>query len=145
MKENNKYLISIETRQVIDGESDKLEVITEGSYIMKNGRCFIGYTEYDQSSPENHYNNLIKVENNMVTITRRGEMKSQLMLEKGRRHQCIYNTGMGNLIIGVYTKTMKSSLDEHGGNLNVSYTLDFNNGLVSENSFDIKVEEKQNQ
>ncbi len=79
----------------------------------------------------------------MVTITRKGAMRSQLMLEKGRRHQCIYQTVAGDLTIGVYTKSMKSTLDENGGTLEVSYTLDFNTDLVSENSFKIKVEPKQ--
>jgi hypothetical protein len=40
---------------------------------------------------------------------------------------------------------MKSTLNESGGTLEVSYTLDFNSDLVSENSFKIKIEEKSNQ
>lgn len=146
MKEQNneKYLISIIGEQRLDGESDRIEVLTGGNYIMKNGHSYIGYKEYDESSPNDCYDNLIKVEENMVTITRKGPMRSQLMLEKGRRHQCIYQTVAGDLTIGVYTKTLKSTLGKNGGTLEVSYTLDFNTDLVSENSFKITVEEKQN-
>ncbi len=146
MKESNneKYLISIIGEQRLDGESDKIEVLTGGNYIMKNGHSYIGYKEYDQTGSTDYYDNLIKVEDNMVTITRKGPMKSQLMLEKGRRHQCIYQTDAGNLIIGVYTKTLRSTLNEKGGTLEVSYTLDFNTDLMSENSFKITVEQKQN-
>lgn len=144
MADNEKYLISIIGEQTLDGETDKIEVLTTGKYIMKNGHCYIGYKEYDESSPNDYYDNLIKVEDNMVTITRKGPMKSQLMLEKGRRHQCVYQTGAGDLVIGVFTKTMKNSLNEKGGTLEVSYTLDFNTDLVSENSFKVKIEEKQN-
>ena len=146
MKEQNneKYLISIIGEQRLDGDSDRIEVLTGGNYIMKNGHSYIGYKEYDESSPNDCYDNLIKVEENMVTITRKGPMRSQLMLEKGRRHQCIYQTVAGDLTIGVYTKTLKSTLGKNGGTLEVSYTLDFNTDLVSENSFKITVEEKQN-
>lgn len=79
----------------------------------------------------------------MVTITRKGAMSSQLMLEKGKRHQCLYQTPAGDLMIGVFTKTMNNSLSKKGGTLEVSYTLDFNNDLVSENKFKITVEEKE--
>lgn len=145
MNENNeKYLISIIGEQKLDGESDKIEVLTGGNYIMKNGHSYIGYKEYDESNPQDYYDNLIKVEDNMVTITRKGPMRSQLMLEKGRRHQCLYQTIAGDLTIGVYTKTLKSTLNEKGGTLEVSYTLDFNTDLVSENSFKITVEQKEN-
>lgn len=78
-----------------------------------------------------------------MTITRKGPMRSQLMLEKGRRHQCLYQTSAGDLMIGVFTKTMNNSLTKNGGTLEVSYTLDFNNDLVSENKFKITVEEKK--
>ncbi len=144
MANNEKYMISIIGEQKLDGETDKVEVLTAGNYIMKNGHCYIGYKEYDDDNPNEHFDNLIKVENDIVTITRKGPMRSQLMLEKGKRHQCLYQTVAGDLIIGVFTKTMKSTLGEQGGTLEVSYTLDFNTDLVSENSFKIKVEEKTN-
>ena len=70
-------------------------------------------------------------------------MRSQLMLQKGVRHQCIYETVAGDLNIGVFTKTLKNNLTERGGSLEVSYTLDFNTDLVSENRFFITIEEKQ--
>ena len=47
-------------------------------------------------------------------------------------------------MIGVFTKTLCSTLNKNGGTLEVSYTLDFNTDLVSENRFKIKVEKKSN-
>ena len=44
---------------------------------------------------------------------------------------------------GVFTQTRNNSLTKNGGTLEVSYTLDFNNDLVSENKFKITVEEKE--
>ncbi len=144
MTDKEKYLISIIGEQRLDGETDRVEVLTAGNYMMKNGHCYINYKEYDEENPGEHFDNLIKVEDNLVTIIRKGAMQSRLMLEKGRRHQCLYQTVAGDLMIGVYTKTMKNALSEKGGTLEVSYTLDFNSDLVSENSFKIKVEEKNN-
>ncbi len=147
MTENNKekYLISIIGEQTLDGETDRVEVLTTGNYLVKSDHFYIGYKEYDDDDPNIVFNNLIKVEKNMVTINRKGPMGSQLLLEKDRRHQCIYQTIAGNLTIGVFTKTLNSTLGKHGGTLEVSYTLDFNTDLVSENSFKIKIEEKSSQ
>ncbi len=139
-KEN--YMISIVGEQILDGEYDKIEVLTAGNYIMKNGHFFIGYKEYDEEQPDKFSNNLIKVADQTVTITRKGPYQSRLMLENGKRHQCLYQTVAGDLMIGVFTKTLVNNLNEKGGVLEVSYTLDFNADLVSENKFKITVEEK---
>ena len=79
----------------------------------------------------------------MVTVIRNGPANSRLTLEKGRRHQCHYSTMFGDLMVGVYTSTIENNLHDHGGTLQVSYTLDFNAGLVSENDIFIKVTEKE--
>ena len=142
MDNKEKYMISIIGEQTLDGETDRIEVLTAGNFLMKKDHFYIGYKEYDEENPNNYYDNLIKVEKNLVTINRKGEMRSQLMLEKGRRHQCVYQTIAGDLMIGVFTKTLENKLHEKGGTLEVSYTLDFNTDLVSENRFFIKVEEK---
>ena len=142
-KDKERYLISILGEQKLNGETDKIEVLTAGNFMKKKDHFYIGYREYDEDNPETFYNNLIKVEGDMVTINRKGPMRSQLMLEKGRRHQCIYRTIAGDLTIGVFTKTLNNDLHERGGTLEVSYTLDFNTDLVSENRFLIKIEEKK--
>lgn len=144
MADKENYLISIIGEQSLDGETDKVEVLTSGNYIMKKNHCYIGYKEYDDDNPSIHSDNLIKVEENMVTIIRKGTQQSHLILEKGRRHQCLYQTVAGDLMIGVFTKTLNNKLSENGGTLEVSYTLDFNTDLVSENRFKITVEEKSN-
>ena len=141
--EKDRYMISILGEQKLDGETDKIEVITAGNFMKKKDHYYIGYKEYDEDNPETSYDNRIKVEGDIVTINRKGPMRSQLMLQKGRRHQCIYRTIAGDLNIGVFTKTLRNDLNEKGGSLEVSYTLDFNTDLVSENRFLIKIEEKQ--
>lgn len=138
----DNFIISILGEQTLDGESDKIEVLTSGNFMKKRNHFYISYNEYDEENPNIYFNNLIKVEENFVTITRKGPMYSQLLLEMGKRHQCVYNTVAGNLMIGVFTKEMNVKLDENGGTLEVKYTLDFNSDFVSENSFFIKIEPK---
>lgn len=142
-KEKNPYMISIVGEQKVEGQDDHIEVITEGKYMMKNGHFLINYKEYDEDLPDKFFNNLVKVENETVTISRKGPLSSQLILEKGKRHQCMYQTIAGTLSIGVFTKTLNNNLNENGGSLEVIYTLDFNSDLVSENRFKIDIEKKK--
>lgn len=142
-KEKNPYMISIVGEQKVEGQDDRIEVITEGKYMMKNGRFLINYKEYDEDLPDKFLNNLVKVENETVTISRKCPLSSQLILEKGKRHQCMYQTIAGTLSIGVFTKTLNNNLNENGGSLEVIYTLDFNSDLVSENRFKIDIEKKK--
>ena len=142
-KDKNPYMISIVGEQRVDGQDDRIEVLTEGKSMMKNGHFFINYKEYDEDLPDKFFNNLVKVEDETVTISRKGPLSSQLILEKGKRHQCMYQTIAGTLSIGVFTKTLNNNLNENGGSLEVIYTLDFNSDLVSENRFKIDIEKKK--
>ena len=140
----NEYLISVTGIQEVDGEKDKIELQTVGKDIMKPDHAYIGYKEYDEENPSVSSNNIIKVENdNKVTIIRNGEIQSRLILEKGRRHQCHYRTMVGDMMIGVFADTINNELSDNGGKLHVSYSLDFNNELISNNEFYIDVQEKR--
>ena len=141
---NENFIISVTGTQVIDGEKETIKLKTAGEYTEKNGSRYIRYREYDNDNPALYFSNTVKVEeNNMVTVIRNGPANSRLTLEKGRRHQCHYSTMFGDLTVGVFTDTVISTLDEHGGTLRASYSLDFNAGLVSKNEIYIKVTEKE--
>ncbi len=143
MDKKNEYLISVTGIQEVDGDKDKIELQTIGSYLLKPNRAYIGYKEYDEDNPSISSNNLIKVESdNLVTIIRNGQVETRLILEKGRRHLCHYRTPAGSLMIGVSTDTINNELNEKGGKLHVSYSLDFNNELISNNEFYIDIQEK---
>lgn len=146
MSENNKNncLITVTGIQEIDGEEDRIELTTVGSYMTNSlGHTFISYKEYDEENPAISTNNVVKVESDdKVTIIRKGETQTRLILEKDKRHQCFYRTIMGDLMIGVYTDSINNELSDKGGKLHVSYELSFNNEFLSKNEFYIDIKEK---
>ena len=82
---------------------------------------------------------MLKIEPGRVTMMRAGSA-TRLILEQGRRHLCLYDTGYGTLSVGVFTSELRSSLGKRGGKLNVKYTLDIDSNLSSRNEIQIKVE-----
>ena len=140
---DNNYMISVVGTQEVDGERESVEVITEGDITFKNGHTYISYREYDSENPERYSHNLVKIEDGgKVTIIRKGEIESRLILEEGKRNQCYYRTIAGNLMIGIFTESIKKNLDEKGGTLLLKYSVDFNNDFVSNNEIKLEIKEK---
>ena len=111
--------------------------------MIKNGHTYIKYKEYDADNPQIALDTVVKVEEDKVSIIRMGDKPSRLILQQGVRHQCHYNTVMGDLMMGVYTSAIENNLTEKGGDLVARYQLDFFADLVSDNEFHINVKEKE--
>lgn len=144
MKHEQDFLITIVGRQTVDGSTDTVEVLTEGTLISKDGHYLILYREYSDDTEGLYSDNTIKVESDTVVIRRSGVTSTELYLEREKRHQCLYETEAGCLSIGIYTKSVKNRLTPEGGTLEVSYTIDFSADLISENHFSLKIERKKN-
>lgn len=141
----DEYLITVVTSQTIeDDNTDSAELVTTGSYNIKNGKRYIIYKEYNDETPPKSHTTFIKIEDdNNVTISRRGDIYSDLVLEKGCRHQCHYETPLGTLIMGIYTEKINNNLTDNGGSIFMEYCIDFNSDFVSRNTCSIKITKKQ--
>lgn len=133
-------MITIRGTQVIDGEKEAIELLTAGTYFIKDGSYYICYDESDATGYGGSKTTLqYDPARGQVTLTRRGSTRSELIIEAGRRHQCTYDTGYGNMILGVSGNRIESTLDEHGGEIKFRYSLDVNTILASENGVSVRV------
>lgn len=141
MKEN--YLISILGRQNMDGETGEVQVTTLGSYVKKGNNRYITYKEYDSEENGKPVTSVLKVEGNNKVTLMRGADSTRLVLENGKRHLCQYDTGYGNMMIGIFTSQLHAHLTDEGGELEVRYTLDINSNLSSSNEILITIKEAE--
>ena len=142
MQEN--YLISILGRQQVDGETGEVQVPTLGSYVKKGKNRYITYKEYDSEVNGKPVTSVLKVEGTDKVPLMRGAGSTRLVLENGKRHLCQYDTGYGNMMIGIFTSQLHSNLTDEGGKLEVRYTLDINSNLSSSNEILITIKEAEN-
>ena len=143
MQEN--YLISIKGSQNVEGEVGEVELTTLGSYMKRGGCRYIVYKEYASEEVPSERTSILKIDgSSRLTLMRRGGDSTRLILENGKRHFCQYDTGYGNLMIGIFTSRLDTDLNDAGGSLNVSYTLDINSALSSTNELSITVKEAKN-
>ena len=136
------YKITVIGKQTVDGESDTIEVITEGDMTVTDQGVTIVYPEYPEDDPSQKTDTTVILDKGVLSIERTGEMSSHLILEQGVRHECLYQTPMGQMFIGIFTDSIHADIGEHGGEITAAYQLDFNRVVVSYNEFYISVKEK---
>lgn len=140
LKEN--YLIDIEgVMQQSGGEPDTVHLITKGSFLRKNGSYFISYQETTATGYQGNVTTVKAEGSGKVSMLRFGPQPSQLVIERGRRHVCHYDSGYGVLSLGVAADEIENSLTDAGGHLMFSYTLDTGSTHVSHNQVKITVQE----
>ena len=130
--------ICIKGVYVAEEERTTTELYTVGSLCKKNGHYYLTYAESEPTGFEGCVTTM-KLEEDRVTVIRRGPATAHLILQKGIRNVGRYEM-MGTLMdIGVYTDGMESTMTEDGGSLHLKYTMDMNSALLSENELDISV------
>lgn len=134
------FVISITgTQKYEDDEDGKIVLDTLGSYTMRGGARFITYKEYDDDNPSVARTAVVKVEGEHCVTMMKAGAPTRLILEKGKRHNCIYNTDYGTVSLGIYTSDLITDLNDDGGELTVSYTLDINTSMSSQNTVHLKI------
>lgn len=117
------------------------EMTVVGTVTYGDEENIIEYIENnEETGPEETTITVFK--NDTVSIVRRGQFSSEMMVEKNARHHTFYVTPYGELTMGIYGNQVEWSKDDNGATLKMKYSLDFNNGFVSENTMKIYIEEK---
>lgn len=137
-----KAIIKIIDRHVQDGEEYVCELTTSGEFEVTDVGCIVNYTETDEEL-SNCVTSLMVEGSRKISMTRTGKYNTEMIIEKDRRHTCFYATPYGELIMGVYAKSVENGVAENGGILKFSYTIDFNNTPASENELTVAVTPKE--
>lgn len=135
------YIIRIKSRIEQDGDASNIELMTRGSFVRKGGSFYITYAETETTGYEG-CTTTVKVaeDESRVSMLRFGPAASQLLIERGRRHLCHYETGFGSMTMGVTADEIESHLNDKGGTVKFSYLLDADNAdMVSKSSLEISV------
>jgi len=140
-RRRRKYpvLIEIKDSHEIDGEFHSSEVLCDGvlAELDDDGGWQLDYVE--QSEGLEGSRAALRVQNRLVSLSREGEFPLEITLEQGVRHSCYYTTPAGLMRLGVFARSVESSISPSGGKIKLNYTLDFYADLMSSNQMEIKV------
>lgn len=137
------YIVTIDTKQKIDGDEENLQVITHASYSGNRDDYTIIYTEQSRENGESK-TELRCEKSEKITVVRFGEgMTTNLILEKGKRHASCHATPYGTFSMGVVALEIDSDMDEKGGTLHFMYATDIENNPLGEITFDFTLKPKK--
>ncbi len=135
------HLIRIKSKISRNDDSENIELTTRGSYVFKNGNYFITYAETETTGFAGT-TTMVKVaqDESRVAMLRFGKTASQLLIQRGQRNLCHYETGVGSMTLGVTANEIASDLSEDGGTVRFDYMLDAGTAdLMSQNGLEITV------
>ncbi len=138
---DNNCTITIAGRQIVSSGIENLSLTTLGCFSFAPEQTLITYEESEATGFAGDTTTLSVEGNRRATLTRRGNTFSTLVIEKGKKHMCHYDTGEGTMVIGVFADKIENDLDEHGGELRLRYRLDINSSALSINELNISVRE----
>ncbi len=130
--------ITLNLKQTSEGVTDSSELFTRGEFRKHGGSYFIDYDESEATGYEGSHVQL-RIDDNVMTMTRTGTAFTSLVFENGKRHFCQYGTEYGDCMIGISTTDMENTLAADGGEVRVKYTIDINSGLMATNEITLKV------
>ena len=137
---NEDFLIRIDGRMEQGDESDSVQLMTRGSFVRRGGSFFITYEESETTGYAGCVTTVkVAEDGRRVAMLRYGRAASQLIIEKGVRHVCHYDTGVGALSLGVAADEIEHALTDEGGEVRFSYTLDSGTQELSRNLVKITV------
>ena len=134
MDEN--VVIKISGLQIVENTGDNVEVIAKGKHYLKKDKHYLLYEEYENDE-NTKTSNMIKFNNDIVEITRKGQVDGKLIFQENQKKQSLYSTPMGDLLIEVLTKEIEVSDDDDDLNLKIKYQIHVDGNKVSDNEIDI--------
>lgn len=135
-------LVRVKGTQYMDGDSDTIEVITNGSCYEKNGKWYVLYEEIMEELNA-VTKNTVKISLDKVEITKKGLIQAQMVYEIGKMNVCNYTTPMGLILLGITTKDIQFRLEEDKLYLDIQYALEMNGQPVSGNRLELTAESRK--
>lgn len=135
----NNVIVKLKASQAYEGEEEEvIEYLTEGFLEKRPEGVRLFYKEPIEGI-EGIENELVILNPESVTLTRSGEFNTHFSIEKGKRHSSVYETPYGSVIIGVFADEVSAALSEKGGKISLSYTVDSNLNILSQNTVNIEL------
>ncbi len=137
---NENAIIKVVAKHIQNGESDNVELITDGSFYMKGNKFYVLYRENEEMGMADCSVTIV-VDGDTVTMRRRGGYELKLTYCEGESESVVYYMPFGEINMTQATKKVSRSLDENGGSIKIIYDLSIA-GEVQTNKLDIEIKRK---
>ena len=134
-----KVLISIKGSPAFSySENEGYELLTDGEYINEDGISTFSYVESELTGLDGLLTTF-NVESDRVVLKRGGDYSGEMIFCEKQKHNFMYETPFGSIIMGIDTHSIEKNLRDDGGSLEIRYDIEVDNISVSQNLFQIDI------
>lgn len=122
-----------------EDNDDSVELTTVGTFEETDEQYIIRYSE-EQPPPAKPIKAKLSIskDEKKVEMMRSGAYSSCLIIERSKRNLCRYGTEYGDLLMGIYGRSIENNCNEDEGTFNFAYDIDVNGALSSQNEVVVK-------
>ncbi|MCR5603842.1 MAG: DUF1934 domain-containing protein [Lachnospiraceae bacterium] len=106
-------------------ESDKIELVTSGSYYKKNNKHYLLYDEIF-GEQEEVTKNIARFDSDEFHITKSGFTNVDMSFEQNKRNMTNYITPYGSMLLGVDASRVDVVENDESIQVDIAYSLDVN-------------------
>ena len=121
-----------------DEEPDSLEFSTDGQYLFQDPVACLSYQESEVTGLEGTRTS-VTILPDQVVVDRAGMVQSRMIFKEGSKSSFLYSTPFGQATMGVDTRSIRQSMNEHGGKVEIDYVVDMEHAVVARNKFQITI------
>lgn len=131
--------VFVNIRGLQTGSEDKpIEAKLQGKYGFINGKHCISYEERPADS-ELVTKNIIKASGDQVIIIKKNGVESRLVFDQNRITSTDYHTPYGSISLSIRTKSISVKDSQDLIEINLEYSLIYDNSQLSDNLVNIKI------
>lgn len=136
-------ILSIRGRQSYRGQKpDTIELVSEGELSYREGGWDVCYQESELTGLAG-VTTTFRVEPGKVTLTRTGNLHSQMIFEEGVSHDSLYETGFGALMITVTARRVYFDIVPDGGTIDLVYEINIENAEAGTVDYHLDIRAKK--
>lgn len=117
---NKDVVIEVVGTHTTDGDSEVIKSKCSGQYYEKNGKYYFLYEELTENGK---VKNIIKVDDQLVEVIKKGSTNTHLFYQVGETVNCSYDTPFGCIPIGINTECLNIYKGNHHIKVVVSYVM----------------------
>ncbi len=139
--DNNIMLNITAEQQMPTGETNRMEMVTEGRYFHQQDAVCLEYQE-SETSGLGDSTTTVMVSGDIVSVLRRGAQTSHMVFSQGKKSYNIYQTPVGAMEMAVLPLAMETNLQEESGEIHLEYELELGGNYIGENLLSISYRRK---
>lgn len=137
-----EILLTLTGLQLFGEENEAVEIVTVGEYYKRGDRHYILYEEAVEGL-SGHISNIVKIGENSLEVLKKGLTNTRMVLEKGKRHTCLYQTPYGELSLGFWGREIRIEESDRYIRVNAEYLLEVSEKSMVECTMNLEIRPRE--